>query len=464
MSFDSVMGQTIYPVKSIAVGCDFISGYAFKGKDFTDAGGHPIIKIKNIQDGKVTIKESQFIPKHLIGKKLEKFKLENGDILIAMTGQGSVGRVGKLYISTTTETPYLNQRVGKFVVDEENLNKEYLYYVLSCKTYENYLFAAGSGSGQPNLSPALIKAVEIPYPPYKSQCYIGKILSDLDEKIHLNNQINQTLESIAQAIFKSWFIDFEPVRAKIAAKQEGNDPELAAMCAISGKSEAELKQMADDDLAELQATAALFPDELVESELGEVPKGWEVSTIENCFHVVMGQSPKGETYNENQQGKIFFQGRAEFGWRYPSPRLYTTDPKRIAKMNDILLSVRAPVGDMNVALDECCIGRGLAALSHKSNHFSYSYYLLKSLKNKFDLFNGEGTVFGSINQKDLKNITLIEPNRNLIDRFAELVFIFDQKIKINSLNISQLIDIRDTLLPKLLSGDVDVSNVKESLA
>ena len=295
----------------------------------------------------------------------------------------------------------------------------------------------------------------------EEQRKISKILSALDDKIHLNNQINQTLESIAQAIFKSWFIDFEPVRAKIAAKQEGKDPELAAMCAISGKNEAELEQMAEDDFAELQATAALFPDELVESELGEVPKGWEVSTIENCFHVVMGQSPKGETYNENQQGKIFFQGRAEFGWRYPSPRLYTTDPKRIAKMNDILLSVRAPVGDMNVALDECCIGRGLAALSHKSNHFSYSYYLLKSLKNKFDLFNGEGTVFGSINQKDLKNITLIEPNRNLIDRFAELVFIFDQKIKINSLNISQLIDIRDTLLPKLLSGEVSVEDIKQ---
>ena len=284
MSFDSVMGKTIYPVKSIAVGCDFISGYAFKGKDFTDADGHPIIKIKNIQDGKVTIKESQFIPKHLTGKKLEKFKLENGDILIAMTGQGSVGRVGKLYISTT-ETPYLNQRVGKFLVDEENLNKEYLYYVLSCKAYENYLFAAGSGSGQPNLSPALIKAVEIPYPPYKSQCYIGKILSDLDEKIHLNNQINQTLESIAQTIFKSWFIDFEPVRAKIIAKQEGKDTELAAMCAISGKSEVELQQMAEDDLAELRATASLFPDELVESELGEVPKGWSITKVDDILVV-----------------------------------------------------------------------------------------------------------------------------------------------------------------------------------
>lgn len=316
------------------------------------------------------------------------------------------------------------------------------------------------GAGAAGIRGSDLAKLIVPKPDIKTQLNIAKVLSTIDDKIHLNNQINQTLESIAQAIFNSWFIDFEPVRAKIAAKQEGKDPELAAMCAISGKSEAELEQMEKEDFAELQATAALFPDDLIESELGDVPKGWEVSTIENCFHVVMGQSPKGETYNENQQGKIFFQGRAEFGWRYPSPRLYTTDPKRIAKMNDILLSVRAPVGDMNVALDECCIGRGLAALSHKSNHFSYSYYLLKSLKNKFDLFNGEGTVFGSINQKDLKNITLIEPNRNLIDRFAELVFIFDQKIKINSLNISQLIDIRDTLLPKLLSGEVDVSGLQ----
>ena len=91
----------------------------------------------------------------------------------------------------------------------------------------------------------------------------------MDDKIQLNNQTNQTLESIAQAIFKSWFIDFEPVRAKIAAKQNGEDPEIAAMCVISGKSEEDLKKMAEEDFAELQATAALFPDELVESELGK---------------------------------------------------------------------------------------------------------------------------------------------------------------------------------------------------
>ena len=110
-------------------------------------------------------------------------------------------------------------------------------------------------------------------PSLKEQREITDILSSLDKKIELNSKLNQTLESIAQAIFKSWFIDFEPVRAKIAAKQEGKDPERAAMCAISGKSETELKQMAEDDFAELQATAALFPDELVESELGKCLRG-----------------------------------------------------------------------------------------------------------------------------------------------------------------------------------------------
>jgi type I restriction enzyme, S subunit len=108
-----------------------------------------------------------------------------------------------------------------------------------------------------------LDAIEIPIPPVNERLLINQILNSLKEKILLNNQINQALESIAQAIFKSWFIDFDPVRAKIAAKLEGKNPELAAMCAISGKSEAELEQMAKEDFAELQATAALFPDELV---------------------------------------------------------------------------------------------------------------------------------------------------------------------------------------------------------
>lgn len=340
-----------------------------------------------------------------------------------------------------------------YVTDYKGNDKIYIYYLLKTINFDQF----NSGSAQKSLNRNAVYPFQINITTCKNeQKKIGEILATLEEKLDLNNQINQTLESIAQAIFKSWFIDFEPVRAKIAAKQEGKDSELAAMCVISGKSEVELQQMAKEDFAELQVTAALFPDELVESELGEVPNGWEVSTIGERFNVVMGQSPKGDTYNGNKHGKLFFQGRAEFGWRYPTPRLYTTDPKRVAKENDILMSVRAPVGDMNVAMEECCIGRGLSALSHRSGSFSYSYYCLKALQSKFDVFNGEGTVFGSINQNDLKNISFIEPINELIDLFAKTINKYDQRIKLNSFNTKSLIDVRDTLLPKLLSGELEV--------
>ena len=464
MSFDSVMGKTIYPVKSIAVGCDFISGYAFKGKDFTDADGHPIIKIKNIQDGKVTIKESQFIPKHLTGKKLEKFKLENGDILIAMTGQGSVGRVGKLYISTT-ETPYLNQRVGKFLVDEENLNKEYLYYVLSCKAYENYLFAAGSGSGQPNLSPALIKAVEIPYPPYKSQCYIGKILSDLDEKIHLNNQINQTLESIAQTIFKSWFIDFEPVRAKIIAKQEGKDTELAAMCAISGKSEVELQQMAEDDLAELRATASLFPDELMESELGEVPKGWFKTDLSiladlNVQSWTKKNCPEKVTYvdlSNTKWGTI--QQTEEFIFEKAPSRA-----RRVLKIGDTIFgTVRPANGSYAFIQRENLTGStGFAVLSPKHKNYAEFIYIVATDKENIKRLAhlADGGAYPAVSYDTVLNTPCILPIENkdgILNLFHKNVkeFYLLSASKFEENNI--LASIRDTLLPKLLSGEIDVS-------
>ena len=445
MSFDSVMGKTIYPVKSIAVGCDFISGYAFKGKDFTDADGHPIIKIKNIQDGKVTIKESQFIPKHLTGKKLEKFKLENGDILIAMTGQGSVGRVGKLYISTT-ETPYLNQRVGKFLVDEENLNKEYLYYVLSCKAYENYLFAAGSGSGQPNLSPALIKAVEIPYPPYKSQCYIGKILSDLDEKIHLNNQINQTLESIAQTIFKSWFIDFEPVRAKIIAKQEGKDTELAAMCAISGKSEVELQQMAEDDLAELQETASLFPDELVESELGEVPKGWSITKVDDILNrMKIKKRFKKNDVNEFGRTFVLEQGsNVILGFHNEEGSIPASKEEPAFIFGDHTCITKLMLSNFDVS-------ENVIAVTGKERNSYWTYYAIRDLQ-KFQEYRRHWM--------ELVSKQVVMADLNLTDYFAKKVKTLHEEIENFVHENLVLINLRDTLLPKLLSGELDVSGLQ----
>lgn len=339
----------------------------------------------------------------------------------------------------------------------DDIDTTYLYYALQTIKVAPFV----TGAVQKKISQQALNSMEIPYFEDKTdRKRIVEILSSFDEKIQLNTQINQTLEQIAQALFKSWFVDFDPVRAKVQALSDGlslEQAELAAMQTISGKTPEELtalSQTQPERYAELAETAKAFPCEMVEVDGVEVPKGWELSTIGDCYDVVMGQSPKGETYNENKQGMLFYQGRAEFGWRFPTPRLFTTDPKRIAEQNSILMSVRAPVGDINIALEKCCIGRGLAALQHKSKSLSFGLYQIQSIKPELDLFNGEGTVFGSINQDNLKNIQIINPDEKFIQLFEKYLSSCDSKIMNNEIENNALKEIRDLLLPRLLNGKI----------
>ncbi|WP_293726343.1 restriction endonuclease subunit S [uncultured Phascolarctobacterium sp.] len=182
-------------------------------------------------------------------------------------------------------------------------------------------------------------------------------------------------------------------------------------------------------------------------------------TLSEIADITMGQSPSGSSYNEGGNGTIFFQGRAEFGFRFPSVRLYTTEPKRMACANDALMSVRAPVGDLNVAHADCCIGRGLAAIHSKSNHQSFVLYTMFSLKKQLDVFNGEGTVFGSINRDSLNDMPILIPPDDAVDEFERIVAPMDNTIRNNYHEICRLQDIRDCLLPRLMSGELDVSAI-----
>lgn len=183
----------------------------------------------------------------------------------------------------------------------------------------------------------------------------------------------------------------------------------------------------------------------------EANPNWPTGKLSDIANITMGQSPKGDTYNEHGIGTVFFQGRAEFGFRFPQRRLYTTDPKRMAQVNDVLLSVRAPVGDLNVAFEPCCIGRGLSAIHSKDNHQSFVLYTVFSLRHKLDMFNGEGTVFGSINRDSLNSMEIILPPMEVVDQFENTVSPMDFTIRNNFKEISQLEKIRDNLLPLLLS-------------
>jgi type I restriction enzyme S subunit len=303
-------------------------------------------------------------------------------------------------------------------------------------------------------------------PSLKEQKRITDILSSLDNKIELNNKVNQTLESITQAIFKSWFIDFDPVRAKIAAKQNGEDPELAAMCAISGKSEAELEQIAKEDFAELQATAALFPDELVESELGVVPKGWVVSIVGEQVQTVGGGTPS--TKNAD------FWDNGIHHWTTPKDLSNLTDKillnterkitdiglKKISSgllpKNTVLMSSRAPVGYLALAKIEVAINQGYIAILPNTKYSAE--YLIHWCKANMAEIKGRasGTTFQEISKKNFREINFISPDEKVIAVYTRTAKTLYDEITLKAKEKQSLINLRDTLLPKLLLGEVEI--------
>ncbi|MCQ1097037.1 restriction endonuclease subunit S [Acinetobacter baumannii] len=377
----------------------------------------------------------------------------------------------------TRNTPIAFQAQGRFWVnnhahilaEKEEGILDYLEYYFSILNINPYI----TGAVQPKLNKANLDAIEIPIPPVNERLLINQILNSLKEKILLNNQINQTLESIAQAIFKSWFIDFDPVRAKIAAKQEGNDPELAAMCAISGKSEVELEQTSEGDFAELQATAALFPDELVESELGEVPKGWEILDIDKTTSLIIdhrGKTPKKLGSDWSDTGITVLSAKhIKDGYivnreqlRFVDTELYNKWMKEELEEGDILLTSEGPMGEMYyLASDEkYCLSQRLYALRANTDLISsaFLYFWLLSPYAKSDM-NGRatGTTVVGIRQSELRKVKVLTPPKNICDLFNEKVKANLKQIALNNNKSVDLAHIRDILLPKLMAGDLTLS-------
>ena len=203
-----------------------------------------------------------------------------------------------------------------------------------------------------------------------------------------------------------------------------------------------------------EATAALFPDGFEESKLGLVPRGWRYSTVGDSFILTIGQSPPGDTYNESGDGLPFYQGRTDFGFRFPSQRVFCTAPTRLAEQGDTLVSVRAPVGDVNMALEKCCLGRGVAGVRHPKGCRSFAFYATRGLRSRFDLFDSEGTVFGSINKKDFQGLPVVEPSDDVLMAFDQIATPIDQRVVENEEQIRTLATLRDTLLPRLISGQL----------
>lgn len=336
--------------------------------------------------------------------------LKKNDIVFARTGN-STGR-SYFYDGSDGVLVYAGFLI-KFSIDDNKVNPRILKYYTHSKPYFDWVHSFDTGGTRGNINAKTYGTMPIILPSRKIQDKIVSILKSFDDKIELNRRINENLEQQAQALFKSWFVDFEPFK--------------------DGK--------------------------FVDSELGMIPEGWKVGTLSDIANVTMGQSPKGTSYNENGEGIVFYQGRADFGNRYPSVRLFTTEPTRYADPFSVLLSVRAPVGDINIAVEKCCIGRGLASIYSKTGHQSFVLYTMFSLKKELDKFNSEGTVFGSINRSSIENLKIIIPPINVMDKFEHLVSKIDDMLLNLFQETTRLAQLRDILLPRFMSGELIITDI-----
>ena len=332
----------------------------------------------------------------------------------------TIGRSGTVGTPHLIRENFFPHNTSLFVKEFKGNDIEYIYYLLQYLDLGNQK----SGSGVPTMNRNHLHPIKIRA--YRDKTYQQrtiKILSLIDKKIQINNQINQELEAMAKTLYDYWFVQFDfPDQNGKPYKSSGG------------------KMVYNPELKR------------------EIPEGWGVEKLENIANITMGQSPKGTSYNEVGEGMLFFQGSTDFGWRFPVARQYTTEPSRIAEEDDILLSVRAPVGTFNIADTRCCIGRGLAAINSKVGANSYIFNVMQDFKKLFDMMNSVGTTFGSITKDDLYSLKLIYPPNELLMKFDKSVNSFDREIKNRSRQNQELSQLRDWLLPMLMNGQVKVED------
>ena len=373
-------------------------GFAFKGENIVPYETESIL----VTPGNLHIgggfKSDKY--KFYDGEIPNDYILKEGVIVVTMTDLSKDSDT----LGYSAKIPHLkgkrflhNQRIGLLRFTNEIAYPDYIYWLLRTKEYQSYIVGSASGTSIMHTSPSRIENYTCLLPPFEEQRKIAGVLSSLDDKIDLLNRENATLEALAETLFRHYFIE-----------NPNSD--------------------------------------------------WKEGKLGDEFNFTMGQSPSGDSFNEDGVGIPMYQGNADFGFRFPTKRVFTTAPTRFAEENDTLISVRAPVGAQNMASEKCCIGRGVAAFRYKHNkeYYSYTYYKLKSLLEEIKSFNDNGTVFGSISKSDFENIVIVIPDIDTIKTFQEQIRLIDEKIHINQYQIITLRTKRDTLLTRLMSGEINV--------
>ncbi|MDD2747589.1 MAG: restriction endonuclease subunit S [Acidithiobacillus ferrooxidans] len=425
--------------------------------------GIPIITVEHLGDNRVVHQDLPRVSDE-DRQRLAKYSLKTGDIVFSR-----VGSVDRRAIVREAENGWLfSGRCLRVRPDPEKLDSQWLSYFFGLPAFKQYIRGIAVGATMPSINTKILSDVPIYFPTLTEQRSAAKCLASIDEKIDINRRINQTLEAMAQTIFKSWFVDFVPVKAKIAAKQEGRNPLRAAMSAISGKSDLELDVLPHEQYDPLAATAALFPDEMEELALGGIPRGWAFQSTETLAEVGIGKTPprkepqwftecEGDwrwvSIKDMGASGVFQQRSSEFLTSEAVSRFNV----RVVPDRIVLLSFKLTIGRVAITDGPMVTNEAIAHFKLPSDAAISSEYLYLYLKGfDYSTLGSTSSIADAVNSKTIREMPIIVANRDLIHRFSKSVAPLFGEIRNRQNEIASLSATRDALLPKLLSGEIEV--------
>lgn len=443
-------------------------GSRMKSDAYTETGV-PVIRGTNLTGGKVLSGEWVYVSEKT-ADDLSSCCVFPGDLVFPH--RGAIGEVG--LVPNQFPRYVMSSSLMTLSCDRAKADPDYVYYFFKSSAGRHELLKNASQVGTPGIGQPLstLRAIEVPLPAPDVQSAIAKVLGDLDAKIAVNRRINQTLEAMAQAIFKSWFVDFDPVKAKITAKAEGRDPLRAAMTAISGKPDAELDTLPPDQFAPLAATAALFPDEMEDSELGEMPKGWTVQSMAQLTTKIgSGSTPRGGKEVYLDEGIALIRSQNVYDSLFVWEGLARITDEAAAQLkgvtvqeNDVLLNITgASILRTCVVLPDVLparVNQHVAIIRAKEEvpaRFLHQHLLLPETKNHLLGLNAGGSR-EAVTKAHIESLKLLVPSPDLLSAFGALVTPMFKQVESCSREVRALAALRDTLLPKLLSGELQVHN------
>lgn len=408
----------------------------------------PYIRLVDIKDGKIQEENIQYLKKET-HELISRYIVNTNDICLAIVGH-TIGMV--FQVDNRWNKANLTENAARILIFSEDIDNKFIYYYLVSTKGQEKIFARKVGSAQGKLPLYNIRSLEVECPPLKTQKNISHILSTLDNKIELNKKINQTLESIAQAIFKSWFVDFDPTHAKANAQSEDEYNAIAKELGIS-------REILD-----------LFPSAFEESELGLIPKGWSYELISKISNVGIGKTPPR---NEKQ----WFVDKMGIKWvsikdmgindTFIISTFEQLSKEAIQKFNvkivpafSVLLSFKLTVGRVSVTPEDMCTNEAIAHFNLLNNEEIYTEYLYLYLKSfDYGSLGSTSSIASAVNSKIVKTIPVLIPQKNILNSLHALIAPLFKNILFISRQNDYLKKIRNLLLPKLLSGELDVSNI-----